>query len=149
LHEVREGLCAQLHGPRLHLVPGPQSMRVFQSSQGTLRDEAEGGEGIQMKDCFGETLVPGDIVIVVAPSAPMQQCYLHMLGEVVKRRGRKVGIRFPDSDYVKYNKYVLPDSIMKKSSFDLRSGKVPSQNDKRCRACREPELGAVCLCGHP
>ena len=102
-----------------------------------------------MKDCLGEILVAGDRVIIVAPSAPMQQCFLHMLGEVVKRRGRKVGIRFPHSDYVKYNKYVLPDSIMKQSSFDRIRGNTKTsspQNDLRCRACREPEIGAVCLC---
>lgn len=98
-----------------------------------------------MKDCLGDTLVPGDRVIVVAPSAPMQQCFLHMLGQVVKKRGGKIGIRFPDSDYVKYNKFVLPDSIMKEASFD-RIRNTKTQDDKRCRACREPELGAVCLC---
>lgn len=98
-----------------------------------------------MKDCLGEILAPGDRVVIVAPSAPMQQCFLHMLGEVVKRRGRKVGMRFPHSDYVKYTKYVLPDSIMKESSWRPQRASLP-QNDKRCRACREPEVGAVCLC---
>lgn len=70
-----------------------------------------------MKDCFGEPLVEGDMVVIVAPSSPMGQMFLHMSGQVVKRRGRKVGIRFPDSDYVKYTKYVLPDCIQKASTW--------------------------------
>lgn len=97
-----------------------------------------------MKDCLGEILVPGDLVVIVAPSAPMKQVFLRMLGEVVKRRGRKVVIRFPDSDYVKYNKCVLPDSIMKQATWHRLKKWNPQ--DKRCRACREPELGAICLC---
>lgn len=97
---------------------------------------------VTMKDCFGEVLAPGDRVVIVAPSAPMKQGFLHMGAEVVKRRGRKVVIRFPDSDYVKYNKCVLPDSIMK-----CKKPSLPQDGqDKRCRACREPEIGAVCLC---
>lgn len=76
-----------------------------------------------MKDCFGDVLVPGDKVVIVAPSAPMQQCFLHMCGEVVKPRGRKIGIRFPDSDYVKYTKYVLPDCIQKAETWARRSNR--------------------------
>jgi hypothetical protein len=102
-----------------------------------------------MKDCFGEVLAPGDSVIIVAPSAPMEQVFLHMGAEVVKRRGRRVVIRFPDSDYVKYNMCVLPDSIMKESSWHRERGYKPFVADGPivCRACRNPGDGLVCLCG--
>ena len=77
-------------------------------------------KSLEMKDCLGDVLVPGDRVVIVAPSAPMNHRFLHMVGKVVKRRGRKVGICFPESDYVKHNKYVFPDSIMKKSTWIAR-----------------------------
>jgi len=70
-----------------------------------------------MNDCLGKTLTPGDRVIVVAPSAPMGQEFLHMRAQVVGHRGRRIGIRFPDSDYVKYTKWVLPDCIQKESTW--------------------------------
>jgi hypothetical protein len=99
-----------------------------------------------MKDCFGAILVSGDQIIVVAPSAPMRQNFMHMGAEVVKRRGRKVGIRFPDSDYIKYNKYVLPDSIMKMSTWLRMREEKTSTNPSLCQACRNPGRGFVCLC---
>lgn len=73
-----------------------------------------------MKDCFGDLLEPGDAVVVVAPSAPMGRRFLHMKAVVVGRRGHRIDIRFPDSDYVKYNKWVLSDSIQKYSTWVKR-----------------------------
>jgi hypothetical protein len=82
-----------------------------------------------MKDCQGYVLSVGDRVVIVVPIAPVRHC-LHMLGVVVKDRGSRIGIRLPDSDYVKGIRNVLPDTIQKESIWAAR---------RKARARRHPE----------
>jgi hypothetical protein len=90
-----------------------------------------------MTDCFGNYLVPGDVVKIACVLPPLKGWSHKMLADVVGQKGKKVSIRL-QSDYAKGLKHVMPDSIRK---WEPTEG-----SDHRCRACREPAVGTICLC---
>ena len=64
-----------------------------------------------MKDCLGNELVRGDLVVIVVPVAPLPKRSLRRGARVVRFRHGLIGIRLTKGVFQGV-KYVLPDAVM-------------------------------------